>query len=152
LIPVLSDNVIPPGVHECTMDEVDEMFGRFQRSDRRIQLTKQLRLFVDDARRSGIVSALIIDGSYVTAKEQPGDIDLIVALRPDFDLKQELRPFEYNMRSRRMVKKIYKFDVFVDVDGSDEYAGHVRFFQRVKTDDPEQDTSHDRKGLLRVVL
>ena len=134
------------------MDEVDETFGRFQGSDRRIQLTKQLRFFVDDARRSGIVTALVIDGSYVTAKEQPGDIDLIVALRPDFNLQQELRPFEYNMRSRRMVRQLYKFDVFVDVDGSDEYTDHVRFFQRVKADDPEQETSQVRKGLLRVVL
>ena len=76
------------------MDEVDQTFGRFQRSDKRLQLTKQLRTFVDEARRSRSASSVVLNGSYVTAKDEPADIDLIVALRPDFDLSQELRPFE----------------------------------------------------------
>jgi hypothetical protein len=134
------------------MDEVDQVFGRFQRTDRRIQLTKRLRLFVDDATRSGIAAAVVIDGSYVTAKEQPGDIDLLVALRPDFDLSQELRPFEYNIRSKRMIKQLYKFDVFVEVDGSDGYLGWVAFLSRVRKDDPDQHTSRLTKGLLRIAL
>src|SRR5713226_3294541 len=130
------DKVLPPGIHDCTMDEVEAMFGRFQRSDRRIHLSKRLRSFIDDARQSGIVAAVIVDGSYVTAKQEPDDVDLIVVLRGDFDLSQELRPFEYNIRSRRMVKQLYHFDVFVDVEGSESYASHVRFFARVKPDDP----------------
>jgi hypothetical protein len=134
------------------MDEVEQVFGRFQRTDRRIQLTKRLRLFVDDATRSGSVAAVVIDGSYVTAKEQPGAIDLIVALRPDFDLSQELRPFEYNIRSKRMIKQLGKFDVFVEVDGCDGYLGWVAFLSRVRKDDPNQHTNRLTKGLLRIAL
>jgi hypothetical protein len=146
------DNVLPPGIHDCTMDEVEGMFGRFQRSDRRIHLTTRLRSFIDDARQSGIVAAVIIDGSYVTAKHEPGDVDLIVVLRTDFDLSQELRPFEYNVGSRRMVKQLYRFDVFVDVEESESYVSHVRFLTRIKPDDPEQQSSETAKGLLRVKL
>jgi hypothetical protein len=124
LIPPLMDKILPPGIHDCTMDEVEATFGRFQRSDRRIHLTKRLSSFIDDARQSGIVAAVIIDGSYATAKQEPGDVDLIIVLRADFDLSQELRPFEYNVRSRRMVKQVYRFDVFVDVEGSESYATH----------------------------
>jgi len=134
------------------MDEVEATFGRFQRSDRRIHLSKRLRSFIDDARQSGIVAAVIIDGSYVTAKLEPDDVDLIVVLRGDFDLSQELRPFEYDIRSRRMVKQLYHFDIFVDLDGSESYASHVRFFARVKLDDPAQETGESSKGLLRVKL
>lgn len=134
------------------MDEVAELFARFQRSDRRIRLTERLRAFVEDARRSEIAAALVIDGSYITAKEEPGDIDLIVALRPDFDLSQELRPFEYNIRSRRMVKQLYKFDVFVEVDGSEEYTSRVNFLSQVKGGDPGLQTTQLHKGLLRITL
>jgi len=100
------------------MEEVDQVFGRFWRSDRRMRLTDKLRRFVEEARQSGIVAAVVIDGSYVTAKPEPADIDLIVALRPDFNLAQELRPFEYNIQSKRWVKKTYRFDIRVALDGS----------------------------------
>jgi hypothetical protein len=98
-----------------------------------MHLTKRLRAFVDDARRSGIASAVVVDGSYITAKDEPEDIDLIVALRPDFDLGQVLRPFEYNIRSRRMIKHLYRFDVFVEVDGSAEYDGWGPIFYARQT-------------------
>jgi hypothetical protein len=152
VIPELVDGVLPEGVHECTIDEVEQVFGRFQRSDQRIQLTKRLRAFLGDAARSGIVAAVVVDGSFVTAKEKPGDIDLIVALRADFDLNQELQPFEYNIRSKRMVRETYKFDVFVAVDGHDDYFRRVEFLSRVKKGDPEFQTGRLIKGVLRILL
>ncbi len=152
MIPELVDGVLPEGVHECTFEELSEAFGRFWRTDQRIRLTERLRDFVDAARRSGIISAVVVDGSYVTAKEVPGDIDIIVAYRPDFDLRQELRPFEYNVLSKGAVRRIYRFDAFVLPDGGDEYRLWVEFFSRVRPDDPDLPTSRSRKGLLRVVL
>jgi hypothetical protein len=68
------------------------------------------------------VSAVVIDGSYVTAKGEPGDIDLIAALRNDIDLTVEMRPAEYNIQSKRMVRKLYGFDVLSAVDGSETYS------------------------------
>ena len=91
-------------------------------------------------------------GSYVTAKAEPGDIDVIVALRPEFDRLRELRPFEYNVQSRRMIRQKHRFDVKVTVDGSDVYREAVAFFAAVRADDPEQTTSQPRKGLLRIEL
>lgn len=152
MIPALIDGVLPEGIHPCAMDEVEEMFGRFQRSDRRIQLTKKLRAFLDEVRRAGIASAVVIDDSYVTAKEEPNDVDVIVALRSDFDLSQELRPFEYNVCSRRMIQRQYQFDAFVQVDGSEEYLGSVNFFSRVREGDAAFKSGRRFKGLLRVAL
>jgi hypothetical protein len=101
MIPELRDGVLPEGIHLCTLEEVKEIFGQFRGSDRRPQLTERLTRYVQDARSSGVVSAIVIDGSYVTAKEKPGDIDLIVALRPGLDLTTEMRPMEYNIQSKR---------------------------------------------------
>jgi hypothetical protein len=83
MIPELQDGVLPEGLYFCTLEEVKMSFGQFRRSDRRPQLTERLTRYVRDARNSGVVSAIVIDGSYVTAKDEPGDIDLIVALRPE---------------------------------------------------------------------
>ena len=152
MIPALVNGVLPEGVHFCAIDEVSGMFGRFQRSDHRIKLTEKLRDMEDQARRSGIVAALIVDGSYVTGKEEPGDIDLIVALRKDFDLTLELRPFEYNIQSKRMIRQQYRFDVRVAVDGSDLYDEAIRFFSMVRLDDQAQAGYPPRKGLLRIEL
>src|SRR5436309_780425 len=82
----------------------------------------------------------------ITAKEVPNDIDVIVAYRPDFDLKYEgLRPFEYNVVSKRAIKSAYRFDAFIFPDGSEEYLEWVDFFGKVRTDDPDQRTSRTRK-------
>lgn len=152
MIPQLQDGILPEGVHLCTLEEVKEVFGQFRRSDRRPQLTETLTRYVQDARNSGVVSAILIDGSYVTNKEEPGDIDLIVALRSDFDLAAEMRPMEYNIQSKAMVRKLYGFDVLSAVDGSETYQRFLDFFSRVKLDDPDQRTAQEHKGVLRIEL
>jgi predicted nucleotidyltransferase len=153
MIPELVDNVLPEGIHECTFEEVREVFGRFWRTDRRIRLTERLAEFLAAAKKSGIVAAVIVDGSYVTGKEAPSDIDLIVAYKPDFSMKyEELRPFEYSVVSKRAIKRSYRFDAFIFPDGSDEYRHWVDFFGNVRADDPELQTSRTRKGVLRIAL
>ncbi|MEP7340368.1 MAG: hypothetical protein ABI977_21735 [Acidobacteriota bacterium] len=152
MIPELQDGVLPEGVHLCTLEEVREVFGQFRRSDRRPQLTERLTRYVQDARNSGVVSAILIDGSYVTNKEEPGDIDLIVALRAELDLTAEMRPMEYNVQSKTMVRKLYGFDVLPAVDGSETYQRFLDFFSRVKLSDPDQRTTQEYKGVLRIEL
>lgn len=152
MITELQDGVLPEGLHLCTLEEVKAAFGQFRRSDRRPQLTERLARYIQDARNSGVVSAIVIDGSYVTNKEEPGDIDLIVALRPDLDLTAEMRPMEYNIQSKPMVRKLYGFDVLPAVDGSETYQRFLDFFSRVKLSDPDQHTSQVHKGVLRIEL
>ena len=152
MIPELDDGVLPEGVHACTLDEVVEAFGRFQKSDRRQRLTETLRRYIADVRTAEVAVAIVVDGSYVTGKEEPADIDLILVLRPDFDLNQDLRPAEYNVQSKRMVRKLYRLDVLPAIDGSETYDEHVAFFSQVRKDDPRQPTARDTKGMLRIDL
>ncbi len=152
MIPELQDGVLPEGLHLCTLEEVKAAFGQFRRSDRRPQLTERLTLYIQDARNSSVVSAIVIDGSYVTTKEEPGDIDLIVALQPGLDPTAEMRPMEYNIQSKPMVRKLYGFDVLPAVDGSETYQRFLDFFSRVKLSDPDQHTSQELKGVLRIEL
>jgi hypothetical protein len=152
MIPELVDNVLPEGVHDCTIDEVAEAFGRFWRTDQRIRLTERLREFVAAAGRSGVVAAVVIDGSYVTAKEVPNDIDVLVALRLGVDLTVPLPPMVYNVLSKGAIRRNYGFDAFVLPYAGEEYQKWVEFFSRVRPDDPDQQSTRSRKGLLRIVL
>ncbi|HEY1376928.1 MAG TPA: hypothetical protein VGF55_09040 [Gemmataceae bacterium] len=152
MIPELVDGVLPEGVHDCTFAEVSEAFGRFWRTDQRIRLTERLRDFLDAARLSGVAAAVVIDGSYVTAKEVPNDIDVLVAVRTDVDLTVPPPPFVYNILSKRAIRRTYGFDAFVLQDAGEDYRKWVEFFSRVRSDDPDQPTARSRKGLLRVVL
>ena len=128
------------------MEEVRDRFGSFQQTDRRSRLYLNLSSFVHDARSSGIVLALILNGSFVTDSANPNDIDMIIALRPGHDMAAELGPFEYNVVSRRQVKQRYGLDALVAIDGSGVYHEYVSFFEQVRG------RSGVRKGLLRVTL
>src|ERR1700730_1357210 len=81
MIPELVDGVLPEGLHNCTLREIEDRFGRGGRTEQRSRLTQRLGEFIEEARRTGFVAAVVIDGSYVTAKADPNDIDVIVMLQ-----------------------------------------------------------------------
>jgi hypothetical protein len=145
-IPELNESgLLPEGIHEASLEKVRERFGRFQRTDPRPDLFAKFYLFMSEVRAAGLIEAVIVDGSFVTAKDEPSDIDLILILRPDHDYRVELRPFEKNALSRRRVRRRFRFDVVIAREGSDEYEQSVSFFQGVKG------RSGLRKGVVKVI-
>jgi len=62
---------LPKGIHESTWDEIEARFGT---NDRRRELLEGLRRAVISLRDAGCLR-VYIDGSFVTAKERPGDFD-----------------------------------------------------------------------------
>jgi hypothetical protein len=136
--------LLPEGLYDCTMDEVDERFGRFNKSDRRIELVRQLRSYCSELKGISIAGFIVVDGSFVTNKDEPGDIDILLALRPGTDLSKDLAPFEYNAISKRRVSRKYPFDLLVAPEGSEAYEKHLDFFSQVKG------RPGLRKGLLKV--
>src|SRR5580692_9460233 len=113
-----TSELLPVGVHDCTLEEIKSRFGSFQGSDRRIRLFAMLDVFVVEARSAQIVRSLIVDGSFVTAKPAPNDIDLIVVVSNDHDLTADLRPGAYNVVSRKRVQKRFGFDIVAVREGT----------------------------------
>jgi hypothetical protein len=74
-IPELNNGLFRPGVHDATMAEVEKVLG--SSSDRRIELFAKLSRFVDLARVFSIFKAIYLDGSFVSDKADPGDIDAV---------------------------------------------------------------------------
>jgi hypothetical protein len=144
--PLDEEGYLPPGVHLCTLEEVDEHFGGSQGSNRRLRLFARLKEYVRDARQTGMAVALFLDGSFVTAKPDPNDIDLGLVLKPDHEFGAQLRPFEYNVIVKLAAKRQYRFDVYSAKEATDEINERVNFFQRIRENDVRT------KGILRILL
>ena len=146
-IPSLDDEgYLPEGVHDCALEEVRARFGSFTTSDHRIMLCDKLLFLIAEADKTGLLKEVIIDGSFVTAKPRPNDIDLILVLTDAPALGDrwlQLRPTHYNALSRKRLAKRYRFDVFVDVAGTPEHEDHLKFFQGILN-------RTRRKGVLRI--
>ena len=63
---------LPPGVHSATLKEVEAVFGL--NNDRRQLLMKGLKGALD-LLKAGKVSKVFIDGSFVSDKDEPNDVD-----------------------------------------------------------------------------
>src|SRR5258705_81832 len=146
-IPTLNqDGLLPPGVHDCTLNEIRSQFGSFRKSDRRPRLFALLESFVAEAIAVGLVRALIVDGSFVTEKHDPNDIDLIVVVAPEHDFTSDITPRAYSVMSKKSVRRRFGFDLLVARENSVEHNDWVEFFQQVRLEPGR------RKGILRLRL
>lgn len=147
--------LLHPGVHDASMDEVEAAFGKFQRSDRRMKLFAKLSEFVDAVRKAIPGAAVIIDGSFVMGCiDEPNDIDIVLVLPPAWDMQADLKPYQYNLVSKRAVRVSYGFDIFTVKIGSSEESGWIDFFRGVNLKWREKFgwPPETRKGIIRVVL
>ena len=67
-----STGLLPKGVHRADWEQVVKRFGR---NGQRRQLLKGLQEALDSLRRAGC-RRVYLDGSFVTSKKSPNDIDL----------------------------------------------------------------------------
>lgn len=72
---------LPAGIHTCSVAELVERFG--SGSDEREAETAELLTFIDAARAAG-VRRLLVNGSFVTGKLAPNDVDVVVLPGPDY--------------------------------------------------------------------
>jgi hypothetical protein len=146
--------LLAPGVHDTSLEEVDEYLGRFQRSDRRMKLLGKLRAYAAEVKKTGWECSFILDGSFVMpGVDEPEDIDLILVLPEEWDLAADLKPYQYNLVSKKRVKKEYGLDVLPVRAGSVEEQKWVAFFGQVNVKWCQlfgwpADTT---KGLVRVI-
>ena len=76
---------LPIGVHTATIEDVVERFGADQGA--RSRSTRHLLHIYEVAQRTGQLQRFIIFGSYVTAKEHPNDVDVVLVMRDTFRLE-----------------------------------------------------------------
>ena len=152
-LPFDERGLLPPGVHDATLDEIDRALGRFQKTTRRIALMANLREYVKELQRTGWDFQLLIDGSFVmTAIDEPNDIDAILVLPADWDFSPLARPDHYNLVNKRSTKREYNIEVFAVSVGSESERRYLELFAKIR---PEWCSRFGwdeslQKGLVRV--
>jgi hypothetical protein len=138
--------LLPEGIHDCEVMEAQNRFGRFQGSDRRPQLWAKFMDFVRLAKTDRFIEELFIDGSFVTARPDPNDIDVIVVVPVGHDFGTELPQNQYELLAAPRVRRRFGFDIVVVRKGTENQAEAIEFFAQVRQR-PGQ-----KKGLLRIMI
>jgi hypothetical protein len=135
------DGYLPEGVFLATEAEVTFRFGSANRKRRRLIL--RVRHWIRLARDVGAVR-LRIDGSFVTAKPEPADVDAVVLLPSDFEARVGAGS-DAAIELEEMLLTRRPEEIFAAEDRAD-WDEWVEFFSRTRELDGR------RKGLVEVQL
>jgi hypothetical protein len=75
---------LPPGVHRATLPEVLERFG--QGTIQRRAVADRLNRVYQLAASTGQLARFVVFGSFVTAKAEPNDVDIVLLMEDTFDV------------------------------------------------------------------
>jgi hypothetical protein len=142
MIPDFNDSgLLPAGIHLCTLEEIE---ASFVYNNRRRQLFEGLLLLISDL-KSVHAPAIFVDGSYVSAKTQPNDIDVCWEEGSGTNYEYELAhlPILFN---RNQAKAKYKADLFPAY--LKETASGKLFIDFFRTDKQ----TGEEKGILKLEL
>ena len=135
------DGYLPEGLHLASDAEITFRFGTSTKQRRR--LTLRLRRWIELSR---FVDAkhLFIDGSFVTAKPEPNDVDAVVWLPTDFTERVSRDDIDA-VELETMLLTRHPQEIFAAEDRLD-WEDWLEFFSRTREADGR------RKGLVEVKL
>lgn len=135
------DGYLPQGVHVCSEADVIFRFGSSNR--RRRRLARRLRQWIELGRQVG-AKRLLVDGSFVTAKEEPQDVDTVMLLPQNFSqqLEQE-HPSALELEEMFLTR--HPEEIFAAEDEND-WEEWVAFFSLTREADRRL------KGLVEILL
>lgn len=139
--PLRPDGYLPEGLHLALEAEILFRFGAAGRRRRRLAL--RLRHWLHLSRQVG-VRRFLVDGSFVTAKEEPNDIDSVILLPAAFESQVE-RGLDAALELEEMLLTRRPEELFAAEDDAD-WNAWVDFFSRTR------EVDRRRKGLVEVQL
>lgn len=111
------DGWLPVGHHGATWEEIAERFGGVSNS-KRARLTDSLLQFRDALREYSVSGTLIIDGSYVSGKESPGDFDVLLISQSHLQERKDKEPSLSDLLDAERTEKELGFSLFYTTDNS----------------------------------
>ncbi len=135
------DGFLPEGLHKALESEVLFRFGTSTRQRKRLAI--RLRRWIELARAINAIR-LLVDGSFVTAKSEPNDIDAVMQISPNFREMVEEQT-ESALELEMMFLTRQPQEIFAAEDDND-WTAWVEFFSRTRT------TEGTRKGLIEIEL
>lgn len=89
--PFRPDGWLPNGHHIADWNEVLLRFGG-KPDSRRAQLTAELTHLRDALQATGITGTILLDGSYISEKPEPGDFDILLIGPADIQILKDMEP------------------------------------------------------------
>ncbi|MES1972658.1 MAG: hypothetical protein V4472_09375 [Pseudomonadota bacterium] len=147
-IPLLNAlGLLPEGVHDC---EANEVLGTFCASPARLAVWHGFEGFLAwVATQPGPVS-IFMDGSFVTDKASPGDIDVAIDITGCSVAGQNEWLIAFH-REHASIKRQFRTDFYPLIKGAG--SDFTAFFQYVRVDEAlaRGAPQGTRKGILRLV-
>jgi hypothetical protein len=132
---------LPEGLYRASEAETLFRFGASTKWRRRLAI--RLRRWIELSRHVG-GQRLLIDGSFVTAKDKPDDIDAVLLLPSDFQQQvEQAHPSALELEEMLLTRRPEELFAAEDETDWDEW---VEFFGRTCEADGR------RKGLVEVLL
>jgi hypothetical protein len=133
LIPDLNElGYLPPGVHIASLDEVIARFG--VGNEQRQAQAESLRWLLPVCRQGGI-ARMLINGSFVTARDEPMDVDIALLQGPTYSALSD---------SAAEIRQGFPFlDIKVVNEQDYSFFTHSLFVR---------DRSRVSKGVIEVIL
>ena len=129
---------LPAGIYKSSITCIENKFGKS--SEERISLFKDFHNFIElIAPFKANIKHLILDGSFVTSKETPGDTDCIMIIENNFRFTPEI------VKKLCDSKKLYNMDLFMCEERNiEKYRNILNFFSKNRDLKP--------KGIIEVIL
>lgn len=139
--PFRPDGYLPEGIHVCSEADVTFRFGSQSRKRRR--LIVRLRRWIELGRLVG-AKRLVVDGSFVTSKPEPKDVDAVMLVPSNF-AELARSGIEAALELEEMFVTRQPEEIFAAED-EDDWNAWCEFFTRTRESDGR------RKGIVEVRL
>ena len=132
---------LPAGIYKSSITCIEKKFGT--NSEKRILLFNNFRKFLELISPFKVkIKHLMVDGSFVTLKETPGDIDCIMVIENNFRFTPEIVE---ELSNSKKLYKLYNIHLFMfEEKNTESCKGMLNFFSKDKELKP--------KGLVEVIL
>jgi hypothetical protein len=148
-IPAFNDfGILPMGLHNCTLEEAKNFFSW---NDHRVEVWEQFSGFLEWAESMPKHAVLFVDGSYVTDKTLPNDVDVAIDLAGCSIADQNLWFGDWGRRCGEF-KANFLTDSYLFVTGSGNDFSVFFQYMRVSEAMERGLDSGDSKGVLRIEL
>jgi hypothetical protein len=129
---------LPAGIYKSSKTCIEKKFGTS--SEKRILLFNNYQMFLELLSPfKKKIKRIILDGSFVTSKESPGDIDCIVIIENNFRFTPEI------VKKLCDSKKLYNIHLFTfEEKNIESYRKILNFFSKDRDLKP--------KGIVEVIL
>jgi len=137
-----SNGVLPLGIYETKIDEIKEYFCSFGNKELRQNLFNTFEKYLNELKKHNTEYEIYVDGSFVTNKHEPGDIDILLFFNVEYNNKEWLTLINEDYINIKY-KGVQVLTAFLNSDSKDLTLDFAHDCENI---------SGVRKGLVRVIL